>query len=357
MNCVKFMNNSILIKNIYYMLTYAFNVLKENNYQSICGEKFDRIEDLFAEILNKALSQQVKQGLYKEYVSLNEDKMTLKGKLNINNTIRNRIKKNISLNCDYDELSENNLFNQIIKTTILNLISLNKLDNSKKKELKRLLVYFDNIDVINLSIIKWNTLIIQRSNKTYRMLMNICYFIYSSLIQTQDNGKHYMLQFTDDKLATLYEHFILNYYKLEHKELIASSPYINWNLDETTDYAILNFLPKMKSDIMIQTKDLEKTLIIDAKFYSKTMQTFYERETFRNNNLYQIFTYVKNYDKNNSGNVSGMLLYAQSEIKLNDTYDFSIGGNTISVRTLNLNQDFEHIRNELDIIAFKFVNE
>lgn len=339
------------------MLTYAFNVLKENNYQSITGEKFDRIEDLFAEILIKALSQQVKQGLYKEYVSFNEDKMTLKGKLNINNTIRNRMRKSISLNCDYDELSENNLFNQIIKTTLLNLISLNKLDNSKKKELKKLLLYFDNIDVINLSIVKWNTLIIQKNNKTYKMLMNICYFIYSSLIQTQEDGKHHMLQFTDDKLAALYEHFILNYYKYEHKELVVSSPYINWNLDSNPDTAILNFLPKMRSDIMLQTKDLEKTLIIDAKFYSKTMQTFYERETFRNNNLNQIFTYVKNYDKDNSGKVSGMLLYAQSEIALNNSFDYSIGGNTISVRTLNLNQNFEHIRNELDTIAFKLVNE
>ena len=33
-------DKNILIKNIYYMLAYAFQVLKRNNYASIASEKF-----------------------------------------------------------------------------------------------------------------------------------------------------------------------------------------------------------------------------------------------------------------------------------------------------------------------------
>jgi len=36
----------IPIKNIYYMLSYAFRVLKHNNYKSIDSEDFEHIEDL-----------------------------------------------------------------------------------------------------------------------------------------------------------------------------------------------------------------------------------------------------------------------------------------------------------------------
>jgi hypothetical protein len=36
------------------------------------------------------------------------------------------------------------------------------------------------------------------------------------------------------------------------------------------------------------------TLIIDAKFYSHTTQMQYNIHTLHSNNLYQIFTYVKN---------------------------------------------------------------
>lgn len=43
-------DKGIFIRNIYYMLTYAFQELKQNNYEEIAGEEFDEIHDLFAEI-------------------------------------------------------------------------------------------------------------------------------------------------------------------------------------------------------------------------------------------------------------------------------------------------------------------
>ena len=44
-------DKGILIRNIYYMLAYAFQELRQNNYAEIDGEDFDEIYDLFAEIL------------------------------------------------------------------------------------------------------------------------------------------------------------------------------------------------------------------------------------------------------------------------------------------------------------------
>ena len=40
--------NSILIKNIFYMLSYAFQVLKEENYKKVGTEEFQHMEDLLA---------------------------------------------------------------------------------------------------------------------------------------------------------------------------------------------------------------------------------------------------------------------------------------------------------------------
>jgi len=57
--------NNILIKNIYYMLSYAFKALQQSNYESVDSEVFENIYDLFAEIVIKGLNKQLKQGLYK----------------------------------------------------------------------------------------------------------------------------------------------------------------------------------------------------------------------------------------------------------------------------------------------------
>ena len=85
-------DKSIFIQNIYYMLTYAFQVLKQKNYEKISGEKFDNIENLFASILSTGLAQQLKQGLHREYVAINDNLNTVRGKINLSETIKNKIK-------------------------------------------------------------------------------------------------------------------------------------------------------------------------------------------------------------------------------------------------------------------------
>lgn len=120
------------------------------------------------------------------------------------------------------------------------------------------------------------------------------------------------------------------------------------------DESIAKFLPQMKSDIIIFNPTNKKTIIIDAKYYSKTLQTNFNKETFHSHNMYQIFTYVKNRDVNNTGFVSGLLLYAKSDVDLTGNYDYPIGGNMIGVRTLDLNQDFKIIKSQMDKIIDNF---
>lgn len=70
--------------------------------------------------------------------------------------------------------------------------------------------------------------------------------------------------------------------------------------------------------------------------------------------LYQIFTYVKNKEselKENDIEVSGMLLYAMTNENIQPNSEYMMSGNKISVKTLNLNQNFELIKAQLDDIV------
>ena len=46
-------DKKILINNIYHMLSYAFQTLKQENYKDVSIEPFDEMYDLFAAILSK----------------------------------------------------------------------------------------------------------------------------------------------------------------------------------------------------------------------------------------------------------------------------------------------------------------
>ena len=127
-------HNNILIRNIYYMLSYAFQALKERNYEHVDKEDFEHVDDMFAEILVRAVSQQLKQGLFRQYITQTEELSTLRGKLNLTETIKNKIKSQQILTCEVDNLSPDNLYNQILKTTMHHLL---KSDNVKKERKKK----------------------------------------------------------------------------------------------------------------------------------------------------------------------------------------------------------------------------
>lgn len=153
--------DNILVKNIYYMLSYAFKALRQDTFQKVGAESFDNAENLFAAILSNGIGQQLKQGLYREYVSREDDLPVLRGKLNIAGTVQNKILHRQCLRCQYDELSENNLLNRVLKTTALLLITDNKVNDTYraalKKELLLICKVFDIADVNNnLFHISWS---------------------------------------------------------------------------------------------------------------------------------------------------------------------------------------------------------
>lgn len=345
-------DKGILIKNIYYMLTYAFQVLKQSNYDEIASEEFENIQDLFAAILAKAIAQQLKQGLYREYISKCGNLSVMRGKLDIHGTIDNKLQRKQKLSCEYDELSENNVFNQILKTAAIILLRQSTVSAERRIALKKIMLFFGDVDMIDPSCIKWNMLRYQRNNQSYKMLLNICYFVLDGLLLSMEKGKFKMATFLDEQhMSRLYEKFVLEYYRYHHSYLRPAVSQVAWNLDD----GVIDFLPIMKTDITLRYRD--KILIIDTKYYAHTMQVQYDSRTLHSNNLYQIFTYVKNQDVGNTGNVAGMLLYAKTEETITPDCDFKMSGNKISVKTLDLNIAFNDIAAQLNRIAESYFGE
>ena len=341
-------HNNILIKNIYYMLCYSFQ-----NLSSVCDyvqvEEFENMQDLFALILYNGISIQIKKGLYKEYEEQLEDLNCIKGKMNISKTISQNCFASKKVVCEFEEFTKNSYFNKVLKSTCELLLRKGDIKEEHKKLLKKLLLYFYDVNTINLKYVEWNRLSYHKNNIAYRLLINICYLVVEGLLMTTDEGDLKIEKCLDDKqLHKLYEKFVLEYYKKEHGYLNASSKYIGWD----SDY--FEFLPTMKTDITLTYKD--KTLIIDTKFYGKNISERFDKKTYISHNLYQIFTYVKNEDKKSTGKVSGMILYAKTiDDELEEMNNKLINGNHFSVKTLDLSQDWGFIKNKLDAIANNFV--
>ena len=340
----------INIHNIYYMLSYAFTVLNKKGYQHIATESFNNMADLYSALLIKGVSSQLKYGLQHDYLEHNDSLNVIRGKINVTASIQQGTMMHKQLNCTYDEFSINTYMNQILKTTMLNVLKLD-ISRTRKKALKRLLIYFKHVDILDYRHIDWQ-LRFDRHHETYRMLMAICYLVTQGRIQSERSGSRETMMFEDEQqMARLYERFVRAYYKKEFPQLKVTASHIPWAIDD--DYR--HMLPTMRSDVMLTYG--KQCLIIDTKYYTSTLQQYFDTRTIHSGNLYQIFAYVKNeafHLKSKQINVAGMLLYAKTDEQLVPDNTFQMSGNTISVKTLDLNQDFIHIAKQLDDIVYNY---
>lgn len=338
----------IPIKNVYYMLSYAFKALNQKEYRKVETETFENIADLFAEILNIAISKQIKQGLKRDFIDLTETTSSPKGKINITPSMI--IIKQGQVNFTHDDFSVNNYLNRILKTTLNILIKL--VSKDRKSKLRKLLIYFRDVDTLDIHNINWNVRY-DRNNQDYRMLIGICHMTIKGMIQGEKEGQTKLMEFEDlQKEHMLYEKFLLNYYKKEHPHIKAHAPHVDWQLDTEEDY----LLPNMLTDITLEHEN--KILIIDAKYYTQITQEYYGKPIAHSPNIYQIFTYVKNKEaelKDKDHVVSGMLLYAGTDENIQTDVSYMMSGNKITIKTLNLNQNFNLIKEDLDGIVSEYL--
>ena len=342
-------DSTILIRNIFHMLCYAFHVLRQRNYADIEAEDFRHVQDMLAAILARGIAQQLKQGLYRTYVTYNDAIKTVRGKINLLETKRLRTQRIPRIDCDYDELSEDNTLNQILRATALTLIRSTEVGISRKDALKREILYFNNVSDIDLATVQWGRLQIHRNNRTYEMLMSICQMAWMSLLPSTSSGDKHFSLFDEESMPRLYEKFILQYYRQHYPMLHPNDDAIKWDIAMDADPHMIRMLPGMHSDIVLRYGD--RKLIIDAKYYQSSVVNYMGKQMLHNANLYQIYTYVKNEDKAHTGKVSGLLLYARTTEDVPPLMDAVIGGNRISAKALDLNKSFSEISGTLDLIV------
>ncbi len=359
----------IQIQNFYRVLSYC-DCLLEQDYddhkiKNFDFERFQSILDVLGDILFKYLKIQTKRGLGRDYISCEEDLSSPRGKIHITESIRPRNLMHKRLRCSYDVMSVDTKMNQIVKSTALLLLKYN-ISLKTKQKLKAQLLYFSEVDVIDLRFVDWN-IRYSHINISYKKVIEVCRWIVDGWTQLEHDGadpiklEEYI--FKKMKYADIFEQFLRNYFKVHYGDQLdeVSDRWLNWSATQVKGEGDL--LPGMHTDIYLQ-KD-NTVLIIDAKFYVHTLT---KNNHINSNNLYQIFSYVKNVDhehKNDGYEVSGMLLYVKPHSSSNENSEgqdstkklecrYDMCGSSIEVRTLDMDRPFDEYTQELDEIIREY---
>lgn len=305
-----------------YMLMYAYDVKLSNEQIASCQNQKHSILEVFVQMFASNLLSELKKGIYKEYITQQDNLPVLKGKYLINENLKYNFTKN-KIYCEYDEFSPNNSLNQFFLYAIKYLQKFVK----DKKLLKQCELIFDEVEDKSVDINKLDRIHFNRLNQRFKTSFEIAILLLKQSIPLFSQDKKSFAFLFD--MNVLFEKFIARIVKkLDGNAKIQ-------NQDNFNDLIL-------KPDIILQNQ------IIDTKY--KKIKSI---EDIKQSDKLQAFAYGVNYGVDNV-----MLLYPRhlDEIK----YDLILGKDDkkveLKIRSIDLNfsgndykEYIEEIKNRVEL--------
>lgn len=350
----------IPIKNLFYLLCYAWDVLSIRDTIKVSESDFTDAYNLLARVFSFGLGKLIKTGFHRSYVERVDELSCIKGKVLISENIENFLTKKPQLQCSFDDYSINNDFNGILIYTINSLVHSANVETSIKQDLRKKSRFFNTVEEVIPSKSVRRCIVLNKNNVIYKLLLNISFMLYDNTSIDEESGNSVFKDFfRDEQMSRVFEKFILNFYAhaLPREKYKVHAPKIDWHMseqavDEWGDLFEIDTNPgERRTDIVIENKEKNTQLIIDAKYYSKTFVKAYQdpnEERVRTSHLNQVRGYVL--DSDYSGRKIGALVYPMTNNDLKKGKVIPIQDSNIILKTINLASDWREI--ESDLLTF-----
>ena len=335
---------SIPIRNVYYLLCYAWDALQERKQVDVDLDGSGPTVNLLGRVLEAGVTHLLKRGLGREYVTQQDTVAGIRGKLELGATLKRNLLAEGRTVCAFDELHHDVLSNQILKATLRRLLSAPELDPALHGRLLGLHRRLHDISSIDLTARSFRTVQLHRNASVYLFLMSLCRLVYDNLLLDEETGQARFRDFVRDErqMAALFEQFVFRFYHREQSTYKVRRPHLHWQAEATDEDR--KYLPVMRTDVVLRSS--ENTIVLDTKFYRQSFVTSRagSQPKVHSSHLYQILAYLKNYEPE-VGVAAGILLYPT--IDQDFTFTYRILGHLVRVCSVNLMQPWLVIHHRL----------
>lgn len=148
----------------------------------------------------------------------------------------------------------------------------------------------------------------------------------------------------EKRMRRVFEKFVLHFFALRQKSFKVKSERMGW-FATAAEGSDLNLLPAMSTDASLRS--VNRTIIIECKYTETLFQSRFGAEKLRSSHLYQLSAYLRNLEENGEADrvAEGILLYPTAGRSRDLSY--RLHGHRVSVRTLDLNQPWTGIENQM----------
>ena len=317
----KIVNEDTQNLNIFiYMLIYAYDINLKNEDLMNADNKEHQIFELFIRLFSDALLDEFKRGVFKQYITMQENLKVLRGKYIIEKNFTNFYHQNIY--CEFDEFSMNNELNRFFLYAIRTFKKFSSYGNLHRCE-----AILDEVDYFNVDF-KRSNIHFDRMNSRYKKSYEVALMILQKLVPMTEKSTDKSFAFLFD-MAEIFEKFVGRLYR----EIDSST-----QLQKQGNFGSLVLRP----DIMTANK------IIDTK-YKKVNN----RGDLSVQDKYQMFAYGVNFKVKDT-----MLLYPKHLVDVDDNLELGKGDEMVRLEMRSWDLGFyggfegymDEIKNRLEIV-------
>lgn len=343
-------SNGIPVRNLWYMLCYAWNDRRLLDRFKSDVETAPSLDGLLAKLLMNMVGRRLRIGLGRNYRDEERTISGIRGRVDFATSLKRMTFQNAKAHCRYQIFDANVQKNQIIRST-LDWVARNgnfgpnyKIANDLRQNVRQLVRQLAAIDLIEVRPSAVRRTLLVRDDYDYRVMLTLCLFILSRQMPTEETGQTPSQQVERhwNFVCYLYEAFVVNFFK-QHLEDWKTSRQttVNWPGRDQTDY-----LPSMIPDIILRHRKTSYRVILDTKFTTECLTPGRaDKSKFDSKHLYQLYAYLRS-QEDRWGQMTGVLLYPTAKFRLKEATQMH--GHKIRWETLDLAQEWSDI--EMDLL-------
>ena len=251
--------------------------------------------EIFIENYITEIKKIIRAGLKSQYVDMQENLNFLKGKIVNSLNIKHNHSNKAKFYCAFDEFSDNMVYNQLIKSTLLKLNRISK-SHYNRTSILQLLHHFDSVNESSDFISDFRK--VSSNNRLFLnykqaiswseiLLMN------KSFTNFSGNSKNMAILFPMERIFEDYIGYLMKTYADGHEIKTQEKSY----------YLVSNHKDKnkfrLKPDIVATNEDNHEQIIFDTKW--KLLDESKEKKNYNisQSDMYQLYAYGKKYDLKN----------------------------------------------------------
>lgn len=286
---------------ILWWLSYCRKI-KFPNYQASLGSAKSDFFEVLIYLFSKYTRELLSSSIYQQYEEVNKELNFIKGRLNINDYIKESLSKGRwhKLNCTYDAFIFDNEFNRIIKYVTLLLFNVTSSQDNKKN-LREILFILDEVSDVKASAEQCERISFNPMFGEFKTVRDYCQLFLTNCVSFDYKNDLKLFAFLLP-MEYVFEDFIFGFIEKEIDSITVKSQRSDIYLDDAESF-------KLKPDLFLKSKN--KSIIADTKYKIVYSDEKDPKKGISQNDLYQMLAYAVRFE------VDEIILFYPSTIKGN----------------------------------------